>query len=444
MYNQIRQKLVELGVKYNTKLGIAVSGGVDSMVLLHCLNKMRKNMGLDLVAFHLEHGIRGNRSKDDMTFVQNECEKLEIACITKSVDVPALSKNKALSIETAARIARYEFLDAQEADFIATAHHMDDVAETVIMNIARGSGLAGLCGIPEKRGKYIRPMLSISQTDIEEYAAAKGVSFVKDETNDDISYTRNLIRLRIMPLLKKVNQKAAQHIANTSSILANDEYALDCFTLQAGGINKELKGASVSLDVFLSQLPAIQIRMLRSVFSSYFKLYDISSVHLNAIADLARHGQNGKRLDIGNGIIAAKAYDRILFTKTPTPKDAILNFRGAGEYAFYNINISCTEYKGNPVYAPNVEYFNANAVSGSCFRFRKPGDFIRPLGMQGKKRLSDYLSDRKVALHERDSLVLLAKCEEVFWVVGVGVSDTSKAKNNLLLYKMALGEDANA
>jgi len=441
---QIRQKLIEFGIKKGDKLGAAVSGGVDSMVMLHCLRKLREEMGFFLSVFHMEHGIRGERSKDDMRFVISECEKMGVLCIAEKADIPALAKSRGLSVETAARIARYEFLEKQDADYIATAHHMDDLAETVIMNLSRGSGLAGLCGIPEKRGGIIRPMLDIPRGEIEKYAERHDIAYVRDDTNNDAAYTRNLVRLQIMPLLKKVNTRAAEHIAGTASILAQDEEALCCFAQKAGGVKATLGGAEIDLKVFLAQMPAIQKRILRRVFDTYFNLRDIGGVHIDAVINLALQGKSGKRLELGNGVFAAAVYGKLLFTRIEKKKQLYLEFAGAGSYDLGGNVIMCEEYDGEPVFIKGTEYFNAKAVLGAFFRNRKDGDFIRPLGMRGKKRLSDYLSDKKVPLHERDSLVLLAKGAEIMWVAGIGVSDTSKILKGGRLYKMTIGENTHA
>ena len=173
MKETIRKNLIRLGVKRGDKLGIAVSGGIDSMALLSVVCNLREEMGLAVAAYHFEHGIRGQDSREDMDFVKAQCDMRGITCITDSADVPALAKERCVSVETAARQVRYDFLGKQDADFIATAHHMDDTAETVILNLVRGSGLAGLCGIPGRRGRYIRPMLGIGRGQIEDYARGK-------------------------------------------------------------------------------------------------------------------------------------------------------------------------------------------------------------------------------------------------------------------------------
>lgn len=444
MDKHIRQKLIELGVRNGEKLGVAVSGGVDSMVLLHCLCRLRDDMELNLIAFHMEHGIRGKRSEADMQFVISECKKLGVLCIAERADIPALAESRGISVETTARIIRYEFLEKQEAEHIATAHHMDDLAETVIMNLVRGSGLAGLCGIPEKRGRIIRPMLDIPRAEIEDYAHRHGIAYVKDATNNDISYTRNLVRLQLMPLLKKLNHKAAEHIAKTSFILAEDDKALCRVSNQAGGIRAYPGGAEIDLEVFSVQMPAIQKRMVRQVFDTYFNLCDVGSIHIDAVIRLAQQAKSGKRLELVNGILAAVVYGKLLFIQNSEKESFCLEFCGDGSYNFGDIVITCIEYNGEPEYINGTEYFNAEALSGSCFRCRKEGDYIRPLGMKGKKRLSDYLSDRKVPLHERDSLILLAKGSEILWAVGVGVSETSKAVKGGLLYKMIIGENTHA
>ena len=203
MENRLKQNLIDLGVKKGDQIGIAVSGGVDSMVLLYCILRLRDEMGISVAAYHMEHGIRAGSSQQDMDFVVDTCEDLGVPCIVKRVDVPAFAKKEGLSLEMAARIERYAFLDSQGADYIATAHHMDDVAETVIMNLIRGSGLAGLCGIPRIRGRYIRPMLDISRQEIEQYAQKNHITYAQDETNNDITYTRNYIRKEIFAANEK-------------------------------------------------------------------------------------------------------------------------------------------------------------------------------------------------------------------------------------------------
>ena len=182
-----------------------------------------------------------------MRFVMRQCARRGVECVVQRADVPAIAREQKLSVETAARQARYAFLDKQDADWIATAHQMDDVAETVLMNLLRGCGLSGLCGIPEKRGRYIRPLLDIFRKEIEEYAARSGVEFVRDATNDEAGYTRNYIRSEILPRLARVNEQAIAHIAQTAKLLRADEAALKQAARDSGCIEEREDGVYIPL-----------------------------------------------------------------------------------------------------------------------------------------------------------------------------------------------------
>lgn len=423
---------------------MAVSGGVDSMVLLHCLCNLRDELNIIIVAYHMEHGIRGGQSVDDMRFVQSECARRGVECVIKREDVPAIAKAQGLSLETAARQTRYAFFEAQDAAHIVTAHHMDDMAETVLMNLLRGSGSRGLCGIPEVRGRYIRPMLGISRDEISQYAGRQGVAFIVDETNADLAYTRNFVRREVMPLLTKVNEKAVCHIALSASLIAEDAAALDWLASQAGGIAVSGREVELQIPVLLCQMPAVQKRMVRKAIESCFGLADIEHKHICDVLELAGSAKSGKRIQISGGIEAAVVYGCLRFYKPQSTEEQTVAFTGAGRYALGSIDVVCEAFACCPQFAQGTEYLGADAALGACFRHRRKGDVIRPLGLSGTKRLSDYLSDRKVPLHERDALWLLAKGSEVLWVPGVGISETVKARPDAELFKMTIGENTHA
>ena len=435
MEKLILEKLIAYGVKSGDCVGAAVSGGVDSMALLHCLCNLRAELNIIITAYHFEHGIRGQSAVDDMAFVQRECETRGVVCISERADVPALAAQLGLSLETAARKARYAFLDRMQADYIATAHHMDDMAETVLMHLVRGSGLAGLCGIPERRGRYIRPLLDVPRRQIEAYAERCGISFVLDESNNDMAYVRNFVRAQIMPRLCRINDAAAANIARTARLLAQDEAALEGFAQSAGCI--ETKGAEVYVDIagLMAQPPAVQRRIIRLAVGRATGLDDVECVHVEDILSLAGRGATAKRIDIGRGVRAHVVYGKLMIgtgRESGYNKESVL-LRGTGAYRFENMAFECSMHSGPPVFGQGVEYFDAQAIAGARLRHRLNGDRIRPLGMREAKRLSDYLSDRKVPLHRRDALIVLARGSEVFWVVGVGVSENSKVTDGAVL-----------
>jgi tRNA(Ile)-lysidine synthase len=307
---RVKSSLRRLGVAGGSLVGVAVSGGVDSMTLLHCLCRLREEAGFRLTAFHMEHGIR-RESESDMRFVQAQCETLSVPCVTARADVPALAAQRRVSVETAARDARYKFLDAQEADFIATAHHQDDLAETVLMNLLRGSGLAGLTGIPEKRGRYIRPLLRVSRREIEAYAEARGIAYVRDATTTTRT-TRATNPRGLLPRMARVNRAAAANIARTAAMLAEDEAALTQMARESGCIEAGSEGAQVDIGRLLSQPPAVQKRVLRLAVQAHCGLPDIGTVHIQAMRSLAENGVSGKRVDLTRGWFAAVVYGKLV------------------------------------------------------------------------------------------------------------------------------------
>ena len=210
----------------------AVSGGADSMCLLHLLH----NRGRDVVAAHFEHGIRGEESLRDAAFVQSWCREQGIPCVTGHGDAPGYAAEQGLSLEEAARALRYRFLEEtaeeQGCDYIATAHNGDDNVETVLLNLTRGAGALGLSGIPPRRGKIIRPLLGVSRREIEDYLEKNAVPHVEDSSNQSDDYSRNRIRHRVVPVLRELNPGLHVAVGRTARLLAQDE---DCL----GGLARD-------------------------------------------------------------------------------------------------------------------------------------------------------------------------------------------------------------
>lgn len=436
MENCVKQKLIDMGIDLTKRLGVAVSGGVDSMVLLHCLY----NMKIPVTVYHMEHGIRGQESKNDMAFVKAQCVKLGIECITKSVDVPKLAKETSVSVETAARTARYEFLDTAEAAHIATAHHMDDMAETVIMNLTRGSGMSGLCGIPERRGKYIRPMLGVSRSEIEQYASENDIEYVTDSTNDDMAHTRNYIRKEIMPRLKQINERAVANMARSAKLLREDEAVLVDMAKEVDCIEVCEDGAHIDIELFCAQAAAVQKRILRLAIGCKYDMVDVENVHIDSILQMVKNGVNGKSIDLKYGLFATLAYDKLIVGKSGDTmyNYSLVSLPAEGKAQMGSTVFECKTGAAEQIQSKeaDTEYFDADVIDGCVLRHRERGDYIVPLGMSGSKRLSDYLSDRKVPLFRRDSIVVMSRDSEVFWVVGVGVSESSKVKKTSRVIKI--------
>ena len=239
----------------------AVSGGADSMCLLH----MIYSRGLKVTAAHFEHGIRGEESLRDQRFVEQWCAREGIACIVGHADVPAYAAEHGLGMEQAARELRYRFLeDTAEklgCKYIATAHNADDNVETVIFNLTRGGGALGLKGIPGLRGKFIRPLLAMSRGEIEGYLEQKGVPHIEDSTNAADEYSRNLIRHHVTPVLRRINPELHRAVARTAKLLEEDE---DCLSSMAEDfIRKHYDGESLPVKELGQLHRAVSSRVIR-------------------------------------------------------------------------------------------------------------------------------------------------------------------------------------
>lgn len=206
------------------EITVALSGGADSVALLLILQELQAEYGFTLAAVHVHHGIRGAEADRDAAFCTSLCKKLDIPFQMVKINVPAYAAEQRISIETAARLLRYAALDeAAPTGFLATAHHAGDQAETLLFHLLRGSGLRGLCGIPQVRGRILRPLLSATKEELLAYLAERGQDFVTDSTNFETDAARNFLRQEAIPLLERCNPQAVPHMARTAMLLSEDE-----------------------------------------------------------------------------------------------------------------------------------------------------------------------------------------------------------------------------
>ena len=408
------------------RICVAISGGVDSVALLHYLKSQAGVCGFELLAVHCEHGIRGENSLADMRFVQDFCRDLDVPLTVFRADCPALAKEKKCSLETAAREFRKDcfasLIQGGKADFIATAHHALDEAETVLFRLARGASLTGAKGMTEQDGWIIRPLLAWSKEEILAYVEKNGLAYRVDESNLQTEFTRNKLRLEVLPKLEEAVSGASRNLAAFALRAAEDDELL--YEL-AQGLISPLDGEF--LLAFCDKAPLFRRACLLALKGLCVEK-DYTSAHLNAAFDL-QQSERGAKLDLPCGVEAVKTGKGVLlrrkqvqtFVEKATPKTFSLDGFDGGRY---EVILSLT-----PISVPNlwgkVLRADLDKLDGAAFRFREDGDEIKRFG-GGTKSLKKFFNEEKIPVEEREYIPLIAKGSEVLAVCGVGIAESVK------------------
>jgi len=421
-------------VRRGERVLAAVSGGADSVALLILLDQARKLGDISLAAAHFEHGIRGARSLEDAAFVRALCDKLDIPLIEGSADVPSASSELRRGLEHAARDFRYDFLNrakAQaQADVIALAHHMDDQAETVLMHMFRGSGLRGMAGMRLRQGDLARPLLNARKQDLIEFLNEIGQDWREDETNLTADTPRNYLRLNVFPQITAVYPRATEAISRFSKVAADEDEFLDA--LARDYIEKYMTPLpdGIRLDVESRPHDAVLRRVL-------LRLIDVNFNSVERMMELFKTQRGAAELPGGNRAEVSGGSIYIMnATKASPPKPIPLR---EGANALPRIGALTVESTDNaqPIKGdPYCQVLDRDALRGAVIRTREPGDFIRPLGLNGRQKLSDYFINRRVARPLRDYIMLVARGHEVMWAVGAGISETAALKPGSRAYKL--------
>ena len=384
------------------KLLAAVSGGADSMCLLHLLAAA----GLDVTAAHFEHGIRGEESLRDLHFVESWCREQGIPCLTGHGDAPAYARENGMSLEQAARELRYAFLrrcaDEIGAAFILTAHNLDDNAETLLFNLARGSGTAGLCGIPARRAEILRPLLSVSRAEIEAYLKQHHVPHVEDSTNREDVYTRNLIRHRVVPALREVNPRFAEAAARTAALAARDEDFLQ--SLADAFLKAELTEGGVSLAALRALHPAVASRVIRALVPG------LSAGHTELALDFLREDTPASldlpgctlRRERGRLFVGSRVWTPLVPRALHDGETVLLPEAGLG------LTVEVTTYRGEIHDLFKTSFVKYEMIHPDLLcTGRLPGDRIRPAGRGCAKRFKALFQEAGVEIARRASIPVI-------------------------------------
>lgn len=302
---------------------VAFSGGADSTCLLYILNQIKKELGFELIAHHVNHNIRGKEALRDENFCKEFCKKYNIKLLKSNVDAVEYSNQNHLTLEEAARVLRYEALKNQNKDgVIALAHHLNDNVETIIHNLLRGSGLLGIQGMEYKKGKLIRPLLDFKREDIEKFLNNEKIDYITDSTNENINYTRNYIRKNIIPLFTNVNDKALEHIQATGKMIkdANDfiKSIAKEVLLKNASYSEENKLLKIDSKVINKQNKIIQVEIIKWIFAilndAPNNLKDFTKMHIEDVIELSNKNK-GSHLDLPYNITMDKKQGILTFKK---------------------------------------------------------------------------------------------------------------------------------
>ncbi len=420
-------------IKKNETIGVGVSGGPDSMALLHYLTNLQSELDFEVVAIHVDHDLR-ETSAQDAFFVMNYCKKNRIRSYKFKVNVKKIAKESNQSIETAARDARYGVFESLIkkgiVDKIALAHHMEDQAETVLLHLFRGSGVAGARGMEyKKRNMYIRPMLQTHKNAIQEYLLSNDIPYVEDETNKEDIYQRNFIRLKILPLISSRFPNVVDALNNFSSSCQEDDDYINSQIFLDALIFENSKTIKIPTTCFLSA-SSISSRLVFKALESIKVFKDIEKKHIEMIRNLALNGENGSKIELPMNVVAHKEFDYI----TLTNEEKKVN-NNSWPFKCGNLDIDnfgkLTIKKTTDISIPKDAFIidGKKLPKGSVWRFRKEGDFITKFG-GGTQKLKTYLLQKKIPLRQRDNIPVLAFGDEIFVVAGIDISEKVKIDNS--------------
>lgn len=425
------------GLEQSASLLVAFSGGADSGALLDMTVRYAKQCGAKVYAAHVNHGIRGAEADRDEDFCKKSAEKYGIEIFTLKADVPSIAAKEQKSIETAARDVRYGFfsklMKEHDIPILCVAHNADDNLETIIFNIARGSGLSGVCGIPQTRdcdgGVIVRPILEMSKDDINKYCSENNIEYVTDSTNTDTDYSRNRIRALIIPELKKICPAAESAAARLSANLRADALCLD--SMAAWFLEETREGCSVEAEKINGSPLAVTSRAIMTLFSEISNGEELEYPHIKAILELSRKAVPHSSLDLPAGVRAVIEDGKLCFTKDPPPPKNVISeefcielYEGKSFIPQINaeITVGYTQNDKN-IYKKSMKLFidSAKIVGTVTVRNRMPKDKIR-INAVGKS-IKKLMCDKKIPQYIRPRLPMICDDSGIIAVPLVGIKD---------------------
>lgn len=420
---------------------VGVSGGADSMCLLHNLMELSEKYDFTVAAMHYNHCLRGAESDEDAQFVMKYCKSIGIQCFIGKGNVAANAKRLGLGIEETARKMRYEFfyktVRKTGAEKIATAHTADDNAETVIFNLTRGSGTTGIAGIPPVRGVVVRPLLKNTRAQIEKYLEEHNIPHREDSTNADDTYTRNNIRHNVIPVLKSINPSFCENISTTSYLLAEDNKLLDAAAFDF--IVSKISDCRVRIDDLLALPYPVASRVIRKMAPT-----KLSFDHVSSVFKLCESKTPSAKIDLP-GFCVQREYDYLIFAQEQERffNEIGLPVDSTAYIPSLKLKITCVEDVFPPIInkSLNTFWFKKSEICGNILvRPRKSGDRISILNSAGSKSLKKLFIEQHIPASKRHLVPIISDDNGPMAVYGIGIDKRFAADAGDAVLKITIEE----
>ncbi len=443
MIDHVKKVLIdEHFAMQGSRILLAVSGGVDSIVMLDIIAQLAEEMKYTVSVAHFNHKLRGLSSDSDEELVKKVCTAYNIKCYTGSENIMKFASENAISIEQAARTRRYKMFERLSGnlkiDFVSTAHSSDDSVETFFLNLFRGTGLTGLAGIPRQRhlvkNTYmIRPLIDFKKENIYKYAKLRNLQWREDETNALTNYTRNKVRLELLPKIQQDFSPAIFDLINRTSKLIRgaDEFITGFVNNAVEDLVKDRRKDQFHINIAQLETHSefIQSEIIQSAIVSIFKLLPPNLKVLDRILALSK-SPSGAIANINKQVFALRDREKIIFAQS-SPLDSIdmiierisENNLDAGKFRLSVVDRKSVEFSKDPF----VEYLDADLIPAFMnLRNWEIGDEFKPLGMDGTMKISDFLTNQKISTIDKRSVLVLATKTDIIWVVGKRLSNIYK------------------
>lgn len=400
-------------LKPKAKVIIGLSGGADSVALLDILH----NLGFECICAHCNFHLRGDESNRDAEFVRQLTTQYNLPLDIIDFDTTAYASEKGISIEMAARELRYNWFEEvrkkYDAITIAVAHHKDDSIETVLLNLIRGTGIRGLTGIVARNGYIVRPLLCVTRNEILDYLNSKALAFVNDSTNEEDIYTRNKIRLNILPLLETINPSVKDAIQRSSENL-----------LQVENIYKHYVEEAIKVVVYNNRVSIAKLLQYTEPKAILFEILSPYGFNPSTINDIyeSLNGISGK-IFYSSSHKLLKDREYLIIDKKDSTTEKVFFINETDKHISSPINLKIdTILRGENFIidkARNILYADKNKINFPLtIRHWKQGDWFVPFGIKGKKKVSDYFSDQKFSLFDKENTWLLCSGNDILWIIG--------------------------